>query len=161
MLESLFQFATTAHKQGRDGFKSAFPEPVMVVQPFAQRERSKFQTVSGGVGEGTTIAIARVRKREGANAFGMMITLGRASNNDIEIRAPDVSKFHAYIRHNGESWTITDAGSRFGTVVGEQQLGKDQTAALTPGVEVKLGSVAMSFLPPDAFFDYLLEGSED
>lgn len=155
MLQSLYPFVTALHKQGVDAFLAANPNPVIVVEPFAET-RGKFQTVSSDAGEGTATGVAQVCKREGANAFGIMVTIGRASNNDIVIRAPDVSKFHAYLRQDGDRWTITDAGSRFGTTLGEAtKLGKDQSAPLTSGTRLSLGTVKATFLSPEDFVRYL------
>lgn len=156
MLQSLYSFVTALHKLGQDAFLQTHADPVLVVEPFAEKTRAKFQTVTSEAGEGTGTSVARVHKREGANAFGMMITIGRAANNDVVIRAPDVSKFHAYLRHDGERWQITDAGSRFGTVVdGGARLEKDQSAPLESGAKLQLGTVRATFLAPGDFVKYL------
>lgn len=162
MLQSLYPFVTALHKQGAEAFLEAHPHPVLVVHPFAEKARAKFQTVTSDAGEGTGTSVAAVAKREGANAFGMMITIGRAANNDIVIRAPDVSKFHAYVRRDGERWQITDAGSRFGTAVdGGPRLGKDQSAPLGSGAQLQLGTVRATFYAPLDFVRFLQSDDAD
>ena len=87
----------------------------------------------------------------------MMVTIGRARNNDIEIRSQDVSKFHAYVMFapSGEA-SITDAGSTYGTFVrGRQLKAREDRVTLSPGDEVRLGSVIMRFHTPATFYEYL------
>jgi pSer/pThr/pTyr-binding forkhead associated (FHA) protein len=157
VLEQLFTFVSMAHKKPRDQFVASFPEPVLVIEPFAEAGGGKFGTIAGGAGSGQETSVARIKKREGANAFGIMVTIGRARNNDIELRSQDVSKFHAYVMFgaNGEV-SITDAGSTYGTFVkGRQLKAREDKVALAPGDEVKIGSVLCHFHTPASFFDYL------
>jgi pSer/pThr/pTyr-binding forkhead associated (FHA) protein len=159
MVEQLFTFVSAAHKTTREQFAAAFPEPVFVIEPFleVQGGPGKFGTIAGPAGTGQETAVARIKKRPGANAFDMMITIGRARNNDIELRAQDVSKFHAYVMFGpGGEASITDAGSTYGTFVkGRQLRAREDRVPLEPGVEVKLGSVIMRYHTPASFFDYL------
>lgn len=157
MLEQLFTFVSAAHKKSREQFVQGFPEPVFVIEPFVEAGPGKFGTIAGPAGTGQETAIARIKKRPGANAFDMMVTIGRARNNDIEIRSQDVSKFHAYVMFSpsGEA-SITDAGSTYGTVVrGKQLKAREDRVTLSPGDEVRLGSVIMRFHTPATFYEYL------
>lgn len=159
MLEQLFSFVSAAHKKTREQFAQAFPEPVFVIEPFVESASGpgKFGTIAGPAGSGQETSVARIKKRPGANAFDMMVTIGRARNNDIELRAQDVSKFHAYVMFgaDGEA-SITDAGSTYGTFVkGRQLRAREDRVTLSPGDEVRLGSVVMRFHTPGSFFDYL------
>ncbi|MBX3472459.1 MAG: FHA domain-containing protein [Planctomycetes bacterium] len=159
MLEQLFSFVSVAHKNTREQFVRAHPEPVFVIEPFVASAEGpgKFGTIAGPAGSGQETSVARIKKRAGANAFDMMVTIGRARNNDIEVRAQDVSKFHAYIMFapGGEA-SITDAGSTYGTFVrGRQLRPREDKVPLAPGDEVKLGSVVMRYHTPASFFDYL------
>src|SRR5688500_13980839 len=63
------------------------------------------------------VSVLPLRKREGSNAFTLMVTIGRAPNNDLVLADRRVSKFHAYFRHVGNTWTISDANSTNGTRV--------------------------------------------
>jgi hypothetical protein len=56
-----------------------------------------------------------LRKRPGSNPFMMMITLGRAANNDIVLATPDVSKLHCYFHRFAGGWSLCDPGSTNGT----------------------------------------------
>lgn len=156
MLEQLFTFVSTAHKCTREQFASVYPEPVFVVDAFAEDGAGKFGTIAGPAAAGQETTVARIKKRAGANAFDMMITVGRARNNDIEIRSQDVSKFHAYVMFAGPEASITDAGSTFGTFVRGQKLRpREDKVSLRPGDEVKLGSVRLTYHSPATFYEFL------
>ena len=156
MLEQLFTFVSAAHKKTREQFVQAFPEPVFVIEPFVESGPGKFGTIAGPAGTGQETAVARIKKRPGANAFDMMVTIGRARNNDIEIRSQDVSKFHAYVMFSNGEASITDAGSTYGTFVkGKQLKAREDRERLLGGDEVRLGSVIMRFHTPATFYDYL------
>lgn len=58
-----------------------------------------------------------VQKRPGGNPFGMMITIGRAANNDIVLNAPGVSKLQCYLHQFTGTWAVCDPGSTNGTFV--------------------------------------------
>lgn len=132
---------------------------VLITQTAAARD-SGFMTVKftkESVSEsaerrGTTIL--PVQKREGANAFGMMITMGRAPNNDLVIEHQKVSKFHAYFRQVGSEWRVCDANSRNGTAVGESTVEPGQDGLeIRSGQRVKLGkAVELVFLSPRDLF---------
>jgi pSer/pThr/pTyr-binding forkhead associated (FHA) protein len=98
-----------------------------------------------------------VKKREGSNAFAMMITVGRAANNDMVVEHQKISKFHAYFRNSGAAWSICDADSRNGTIVdGVQVPTGQQGLAIQTGSRIKLAKVIdLEFFEPSALFDRL------
>ncbi|MCO5168528.1 MAG: FHA domain-containing protein [Planctomycetes bacterium] len=103
--------------------------------------------------------IIPVRKRRDSNAFAMMITLGRAPNNDLVIPDQRVSKFHAYFRKLGQQWTINDANSMNGTWVGAQRISSDRSAALQSGASIRLAeTLEMIFLLPEELYERLQAG---
>src|SRR5262245_43999956 len=53
------------------------------------RQISGFSAGSRGL-----LGVSAVTKREGANTYGTMITLGRARNNDVPVTDISVSKLH-------------------------------------------------------------------
>lgn len=96
------------------------------------------------------IAVLPVRKREGCNAFTLMVTLGRAPNNDLVLVDRRVSKFHAYLRRVGDAWTLSDANSTNGTRVDEVPVPAERSVRLRSGSRIVLGgSVDLEFLEGD------------
>jgi pSer/pThr/pTyr-binding forkhead associated (FHA) protein len=87
--------------------------------------------------------ILPVAKR-GSNAFGMMITMGRASNNDLVVPCSRVSKFHAYLRQEASgAWMLHDAGATNGTSVDGKLLEPRASVAIVPGTHIELGGSAL------------------
>lgn len=159
MLVPIVRFLRSAARLDADAFAREHPDPVLVIEPFVGGgERTSFETLAPGPG-GSSVgrSVAILRKREGANAFGMMVTLGRATNNDVQIPNPQVSKFHAYVMFDAEGRaSLNDAGSTHGTFVAGRRLApKTEKALLEDGVVVRLGPVKATYYSPAAFFAYL------
>ena len=93
----------------------------------------------------TRAFVVPIRKAEG-NAFGMMFTIGRAPNNDVVIKHPAISKFHAYLRQAGESWSIYDADSMNGTAIDGQRLAPEKAYPLRDGQVLQFGGAVVGEL---------------
>jgi hypothetical protein len=88
-----------------------------------------------------------IAKRDGS-LWADRILLGRASNNDIVIRDPSISKLHAYFRtdENGATW-LHDANSSNGTRIDGQALDPSGPGAMVrTGSRLVLGSVATELI---------------
>jgi hypothetical protein len=84
------------------------------------------------------------------NVFAVMVTVGRASNNDIVLGAPSVSKFHGYFTKVGLSWRYHDAGSTNGSKVAGRPLPSRGMAEVGDGCEIAFGpEVRGLFKTPD------------
>jgi len=163
-LVPILPFARDAKKLSRDEFIAQHPDPVLMVNPFRSIHDTGFETkAADGSEHGSTITVARIRKRPGSNAFAQMITIGRAGNNDIEIKGSGVSKFHAYLsRGPGGQVLIVDGGSTFGTLVGDHELvPRTDKVPLKSGDVIRFGdAVVATFHDPAGFYDCLLAASE-
>lgn len=85
--------------------------------------------------------------KSGRNTFGMLVTIGRSSNNDVRLLSPSVSKLHAMVRRAPAGpWVVRDAGSRNGTHIGSVRLKPEQESTLTPGCTVQFGALTCMFL---------------
>jgi len=109
----------------------------------------RFRTASGVSGSalgGGDPTLAYLEKTKD-NAFVRRITLGRTGNNDIEIDAASVSRFHAWFEKGEKTdvWSIVDAGSKNGTVVGSKTLKPKAAEPLTNGIKIKVGQIAVTF----------------
>jgi hypothetical protein len=99
--------------------------------------------------------VYEVKKRHGSNPFMNMVTVGRATNNDIVLPTPNVSKLHAYLRQAGAEWSISDAGSTNGTWVDGKQVDRGG-APLRSRARVRLGKhVDLELLLPPELYDLL------
>lgn len=71
--------------------------------------------------------------------------IGRSKNSDVTIDFPTVSRNHAVLtRYDDGSWTITDAGSKDGTMVNGRRV---QICALQPKDRISIGGVEMQLQP--------------
>lgn len=101
----------------------------------------------------------RVRK---ANPFGLGVTVGRTPNNDIEVREPSVSRFHAYFKQSerGESWEVVDVESFNGTFLRGQRLKPRKPVQLDDHDLIRFGAAEMQLFFPSTFEDYVRRRSK-
>jgi hypothetical protein len=92
-----------------------------------------------------------------------IVTLGRASSNDVVIPDPSVSRKHALLKQREDGvFLMRDAGSSNGTTVNGSSVlarGQGQPTELKPGDNVQLGRVACTFVPAAALRDFALESA--
>lgn len=98
--------------------------------------------------------VAFLRKRP-ENPFPDMISLGRASNNDVVVRLNSISKIHAvFMRDTRGGWTITDSGSTNGTYLNEMTLAPRIRQKLADGDRIRLGlDLKCVYLEPESLFE--------
>jgi len=96
-------------------------------------------------------------RKQATNAFAMMVTVGRAANNDIVLPYEGISKFHAYFSNLGGAWVLVDAKSTNGTFVEGRKLDPDAKEKLDlnrPAIELSFSSaINCRLYSPAAFFD--------
>lgn len=133
---------------GLDEFLARVPDPhlLIVVAPNQHARSTDFTTLKlRGRSKGRDHpALLRVKKRLQSNPFAMMITLGRAANNDLILPDPDVSKLHCYFHRFQGGWTICDPGSTNGTLLDGRKVA-DRGVPLRSGARVRLAD-AYEFL---------------
>lgn len=158
------QFVSERGALSRTEFLEAVREPHVLVDLRPQSTRdSSFLTVrlDKKAVEETRRAgrrvIAPVAKRPGAqNAFAMMITVGRAANNDIVIPDQRVSKFHAYFREEGGRWLLCDANSRNGTLIDGEAAPQQGGAPVAAGARIELAQkLELLFCDPELLFEHV------
>ena len=104
------------------------------------------------VGDSTaSLSLVAFPVRRTGRSVGHLITIGRASNNDVAIPDLSISRFHAFLKEGGEGqWQIQDTGSTNGTTVNGSyvpQQGHGPASDLKAGDTVRLGQVELTFLP--------------
>lgn len=163
MIERLYPIMERAHRLTRAEFEREQTVPVLLV-PLLDGETSRSATqvlvvhVEGGRPRFHPYEVAPLRKRPHSNLFKNLITLGRAGNNDIEVKSREVSKFHAFFMSDPHSGVVrvTDAGSTNGTFVnGRRLLAKQEAADLAGGDPLSFGGLRVMFHTPTTLWDYL------
>jgi hypothetical protein len=101
------------------------------------------------------VAVVPIEKTHDSDETG--VTLGRAISADIVVMSPSVSKLHAVFRPSAsKTFSIEDAGSSYGTVVGSHTLMPGKPVTLTSSVSIVFGkAVRASFFTPSELFDYI------
>jgi hypothetical protein len=90
----------------------------------------------------TSLGIVSVEKDPQSNAFSLMITLGRAKNNDLVVPDRRISSCHAYFRWIGKRLMLTDSNSTNGTRVNGIQLTGERSVELRSTATVHFGVLA-------------------
>lgn len=159
MIKAYIDYFRDAVKLSEEEFLEAHPYWVLVVEPFASVEASAYATRASAPEKGHDRGVAALVKRPGSNEFRMMVTIGRAKNNDVHIPCDDVSKFHAYVLNNPKEETpqFADAGSTFGSEVDGERLKPRVPTPLSSGMRIQIGSVQALCFAPGAFREHLLE----
>lgn len=160
-METLRDWVGRWDQLGPEVFASAHPSPFLL-------RLSRSEEESGSAGEDKrflTMAVGKsmqtradplelpayeVKKAEG-NVFGMMITIGRAANNDVVVDASSVSKFHAYFEQKDGGWAVRDANSSNGTFANGKEVGTNESTGLGDGIEVKFARVPCRFMLGETF----------
>jgi hypothetical protein len=86
------------------------------------------------------------------------LILGRTDANDIIVPHPSVSRLHAVLHYepHGRSWSVTDAGSRNGTVVDGRVIPHMRSAQLPDRALLRVGGVQLRFLLATTFWAELI-----
>jgi hypothetical protein len=102
-------------------------------------------------GDPTGLELYPLSKKPGAS-FPDRITIGRTPNNDVVIAEPSVSRFHAYVRHDGPQWVVADAGSKNGSWLDKHRLEPRKERALASRSVLRLGDVDLTFVDAGDLF---------
>jgi pSer/pThr/pTyr-binding forkhead associated (FHA) protein len=150
-------------KLGEDHFRKLYPHPFLVVinRPPEDREWMDPRTAESKLSDireieirsqsGEAVAVAKTDR----NAFKSFITVGRARNNDIVLRAPKISKLHAQFAPCEDGCELMDLDSANGTTVNGVQLRKDQSVRLNSGDEVGFWRYTFEYHDLDSFIEHL------
>jgi hypothetical protein len=89
--------------------------------------------------------------------FPERIGVGRTRQADVSLRAPSISKYHAYFTRDEQKnrWHLVDARSRNGTWVDDRRLEPGESAAVEDGARVLLGEESFLFFSADGFHNLL------
>jgi len=154
-------FDTLAGKEHR--FDGAATDELPALETTIDEQRAKRPTdrialpryVRGKGPEGPEWSVHFLAKSR-RNPFAGMITVGRASNNDIQLLVSSVSKFHASFTSLAGSWTVTDQNATNGTFVDGKRLESRAQAFVADGSQIGFGPDARAeFMTTAALFALL------
>jgi pSer/pThr/pTyr-binding forkhead associated (FHA) protein len=74
--------------------------------------------------------------------------IGRATDNDIVLDDPRISRLHAEVKRNGHRFEVDDARSRNGTFVNGMGVPVGQARVLVSGDRVSVGGFQLTFYDP-------------
>jgi hypothetical protein len=162
-VQPIHDLAGKLRKVGARRFRKMHPHPFLVVinRPPEDREWMDPRTAESklsDIGEiemrsqsGEAVAVAKSNR----NAFKSVITVGRARNNDIVLRAPKISKLHAQFLPDEDGCRLSDLGSANGTSVNGVLLKKDQSVRLNSGDEIAFWRYTFEYHDLDSFVAHL------
>lgn len=67
------------------------------------------------------------------------LTVGRTEGNDLKLNDPNVSRHHARIDFDGQTFSVTDLNSTNGTFLGDSRLLPGVKETWLPGVQLRVG----------------------
>ncbi|OVE77238.1 hypothetical protein BVX99_03185 [bacterium F16] len=79
------------------------------------------------------------------------ISLGRETDNDVQLNADEASRYHAKIEKDGSIWIVRDLGSSNGVRLNGQKI--DESAPLEHNDELRLGGSVFSVIDPEKVGD--------
>jgi len=142
---SVASFTDELRKWGVEAFSGRYNHPFLLL---AEEPENPADCINPRTDEVTNHEIRTAAKRKvlhsldtlviglaksDRNAFDSKVTVGRAKNNDVIIRSPEISKLHAVFAQGDDGvWYVTDMGSANGTLVNSLPVGEKP-------VEVKSG----------------------
>lgn len=156
-LESLVQ---VFRERGEDYFRKRHGRPCLLVvgMPDIESDWLGPKTVESQVTEKRSGEANPGRRRvipvvkTNRNAFASRITIGRAKNNDIVIRAAKISKLHAAIVPTGtkDKYELMDMGSANGTRLNDLRLPPREPTPLDNGDRIGLWRYDFEFHLPES-----------
>lgn len=164
-MQQITPYLKTARSVARADFVAQHPGHFFIKRPRAGVSAAKqegsfgFNTVATKVDTDPFAdewRIVPVVKREG-NPFPERLTVGRATNSDLLLRVPFVSKVHAHvIREPDGSFSIHDNNPSNRTFLRSRVLEAGATEKLTVGDSVAFGSLEFEFVDSSRLYDILV-----
>jgi pSer/pThr/pTyr-binding forkhead associated (FHA) protein len=144
-------------------FVAAHPAPALLLPEVRAGSRAAATQTLTGEDESAVVKALDVRSAQVAfllksdrNPFAMMITVGRANNNDVVLPDRTVSKFHASFRKSPTGWILTDQRSANGTFVDGKRLEQGESVLLADEATVRFGKTFTTrFVTPKRLFQLL------
>lgn len=164
-MERLDRYKRVALECDELDFVQRFPHAFLVKRPTAASQRQNqesprftFATVTAKVDDEIFASIWQVVpvvKREG-NPFPERLSIGRATNCDLVVRLPFISKVHAHLllKPDGRLELVDNQASN-GTYHNHRQLRPGETRPVQPGDVISLGKLSLVLFTASGFYRLL------
>jgi hypothetical protein len=153
--------AQDARNMGRDEFVARYRNLYLVIAENVDKLAIGFETaVVNDVGPtinpaGPDFELLEVSKAPG-NPYPERISVGRARNCDLVMRAPSVSKLHAHFRlREGGKVDLLDLESQNGTRINGRELKPNEPEWVAPGDRLLFGAVSARVVDAYGLYDLL------
>ena len=163
--QTLEEYLQAANAKSREEFIAEFPALVFVVNAASPgtdaytTARSLPLAPEARAAKLAEIQILRIEKKpSSSNPHSLLVTIGRSPQNDVPVRFPEVSKYHAYVSLGAPGKAkLTDAGSTNGSAINGVGLRATVEAhELKSGDKVTLsGVIDLLYLDPAGLYDFL------
>lgn len=166
----LVKLAEMLEEQGEDGFLHSHSHPFLILvyrPPLPSKEVgvSTEKTLSTDLFKATQNPVKHKKNMQAVpilktnrNAYKSKITVGRAKNNDIVIRARKVSKIHAtFIPKDRDRFQFMDMGSSNATIVNGTQLVEKEPILVESGDRIAMWRYIFEFIEPRPLIRILRE----
>jgi hypothetical protein len=151
---------------GEAEFRKKYPHPFLVVLEYPEEEEDEIlppKTAETDVGallakKDSLEAIGAVPLvKSDRNAFMSKITIGRARNNDIVLRATKVSKLHCeFVKDEEGGLKLSDLGSVNGTILNKNLLDKQTPpTSLNDGDLISVWRYVFKFYTLNSFIKFI------
>ncbi len=164
-MQQLTPYLKTARMVTRADFVAQHPGHYFLKRPRAGAKGGKeessigFNTVAAKIDQDPFAdewRIVPVVKREG-NPFPERLTVGRATNCDVILRVPFVSKVHAHVIHEPDgSFSIHDNNPSNRTFLKNRVLEAGATRKMAVGDAIAFGSLEFEFVDAGRLYDVLI-----
>ncbi len=163
------EYLELARTLTRDAFVACHPECFLLKRPVRDQPAAPVAHFRMATSVATTDVdpyqcewqVLPIVKRPG-NAFPKLITVGRATNCDIVVRAPSISKVHAQFScdTNG-AISLHDNRPSNPIVLNSAELSAGETQPLRIGDVIRLGTIEFEFVDAARLFDVLRAEAEN
>jgi hypothetical protein len=156
---SFSELASEYRRLGKEKFRRTYGHPFLVMKKMPETDSdwldlkteeslvTRPKNKNGEPSERSAIPLKKTRR----NAYKSKITVGRARNNDIVLRASKISKVHAAFIPVENGYELVDMGSANGTVLNDVRISRNEPVPLKSGDRINLWRYEFEFHEPDSF----------
>ena len=155
VLRSQYQASTLEELIRIHGKSFLLVHPMEMASTASDTSKTRTHALPGVASQ--TPAMVFPLKRSAGSQFDW-VAVGRNEGNDVFLPHESISRFHAFFRDMGSTMVLQDARSSNGTLCGDKPVprhGDGQPVPVTPGMALRFGEVAATYLNAEGLFAIL------